>query len=87
VEGTGITPADANKKLIEKGILYEDKNEGKIPTPESIEKGICEKLPVRANPGKYFAVYTTKGQKIVREILGIEKVEQTSFDNVIEFKK
>ena len=87
VEGTGITPADANKKLIEKGILYEDKIEGKVPTPESIEKGICEKLPVRTNPGKYFAVYTTKGQKIVREILGIEEVEQTTLDNVIEFKK
>lgn len=87
VEGTGITPADANKKLIEKGILYEDKIKGKVPTPESIEKGICEELPVRANPGKYFAVYTTKGQKIVREILGIEEVEQTSLDNVIEFKK
>jgi hypothetical protein len=87
VEGTGITPADANKKLIEKGILYEDKIKGKVPTPESIEKGICEELPVRANPGKYFAVYTTKGQKIVREILGIEEVEQTSFDNVINFKK
>lgn len=87
VEGTGITPADANKKLIEKGILYEDKIKGKVPTPESIEKGICEELPVRANPGKYFAVYTTKGQKIVREILGIEEIEQTSFDNVINFKK
>ena len=87
VEGTGITPADANKKLIEKGILYEDKIKGKVPTPESIEKGICEELPVRTNPGKYFAVYTTKGQKIVREILGIEEVEQTTLDNVIEFKK
>ena len=87
VEGTGITPADANKKLIEKGILYEDKIEGKVPTPESIEKGICEKLPVRTNPGKYFAVYTTKGQKIVRKILDIEEVEQTTLDNVIEFKK
>lgn len=87
VEGTGITPADANKKLIEKGILYEDKIKGKVPTPESIEKGICEELPVRANPGKFFAVYTTKGQKIVREILGIEEVEQTTLDNVIEFKK
>ena len=87
VEGTGITPADANKKLIEKGILYEDKIKGKVPTPESIEKGICEEVPVRANPGKYFAVYTTKGQKIVREILGIEEVEQTTLDNVIEFKK
>ena len=87
VEGTGITPADANKKLIEKGILYEDKIKGKVPTPESIEKGICEEVPVRANPGKYFAVYTTKGQKIVREILGVEEVEQTALDNVIEFKK
>ena len=87
VEGTGITPADANKKLIEKGILYEDKIKGKVPTLESIEKGICEELPVRTNPGKYFAVYTTKGQKIVREILGIEEVEQTTLDNVIEFKK
>ena len=87
VEGTGITPADANKKLIEKGILYEDKIKGKVPTPESIEKGICEELPVRTNPGKFFAVYTTKGQKIVREILGIEEVEQTTLDNVIEFKK
>ena len=87
VEGTGITPADANKKLIEKGILYEDKIKGKVPTPESIEKGICEEIPVRSNPGKYFAVYTTKGQKIVREILGIEEVEQTTLDNVIEFKK
>jgi hypothetical protein len=87
VEGTGITPADANKKLIEKGILYEDKIKGKVPTPESIEKGICEEIPVRNNPGKYFAVYTTKGQKIVREILGIEEVEQTTLDNVIEFKK
>lgn len=87
VEGTGITPADANKKLIEKGILYEDKIEGKVPTPESIEKGICEKLPVRTNPGKYFAVYTTKGQKEVKKILGIEEIEQTSFDNVINFKK
>ena len=87
VEGTGITPADANKKLIEKGILYEDKIKGKIPTPESIEKGICEELPVRTNPGKYFAVYTTKGQKEVKKILGIEEVEQTTLDNVIEFKK
>ena len=87
VEGTGITPVDANKKLIEKGILYEDKIKGKVPTPESIEKGICEEVPVRSNPGKYFAVYTTKGQKIVREILGIEEVEQTTLDNVIEFKK
>ena len=87
VEGTVITPADANKKLIEKGILYEDKIKGKVPTPESIEKGICEEIPVRSNPGKYFAVYTTKGQKIVREILGIEEVEQTTLDNVIEFKK
>ena len=87
VEGTGITPADANKKLIEKGILYEDKIKGKVPTPESIEKGICEEIPVRSNPGKYFAVYTTKGQKEVKKILGIEEIEQTSFDNVINFKK
>ena len=80
VEGTGITPGDANKILIEKGILNKDKS----PTEESINKGLCEP---DYYDGKCYARYTTKGQKIVREILGIEEVEQTTLDNVIEFKK
>ena len=59
-------------------------NKDKSPTEESINKGLCEP---DYYDGKCYARYTTKGQKIVREILGIEEVEQTTLDNVIEFKK
>jgi hypothetical protein len=87
VEGTGITPADANKKLIEKGILYIDQNGDKVATDEAVALGIAENIEIKNKPGHYFAVYTTKGQKEVKKILGIEEFEQASFDNVINFKK
>lgn len=87
VEGTGMSAEKANIKLIEKGILYIDQNGDKIGTDEAVALGICENIEIKNKPGHYFAVYTTKGQKEVRKILGIEEVEQTTLDNVIEFKK
>ena len=87
VEGTGTSAEKANIKLIEKGILYIDQNGDKVATDEAVALGICENIEIKNKPGHYFAVYTTKGQKEVKKILGIEEVEQTSFDNVINFKK
>ena len=87
VEGTGMSAEKANIKLIEKGILYIDQNGDKVGTDEAVALGICENIEIKNKPGHYFAVYTTKGQKEVKKILGIEEVEQASFDNVINFKK
>ena len=87
VEGTGMSAEKANIKLIEKGILYIDQNGDKVATDEAVALGIAENIEIKNKPGHYFAVYTTKGQKEVKKILGIEEIEQTSFDNVIEFKK
>ena len=87
VEGTGMSAEKANIILIEKGILYINQNGDKIGTDEAVALGICENIEIKNKPGHYFAVYTTKGQKEVKKILGIKEVEQTNFDNVIEFKK
>ena len=87
VEGTGMSAEKANIKLIEKGILYIDQNGDKVATDEAVALGIAENIEIKNKPGHYFAVYTTKGQKEVKKILGIEEVEQASFDNVINFKK
>jgi hypothetical protein len=87
VEGTGTSAEKANIKLIEKGILYIDQNGDKVATDEAVALGIAENIEIKNKPGHYFAVYTTKGQKEVKKILGIEEFEQASFDNVINFKK
>ena len=87
VEGTGMSAEKANIKLIEKGILYIDQNGDKVATDEAVALGIAENIEIKNKPGHYFAVYTTKGQKEVKKILGIEEFEQASFDNVINFKK